>query len=82
MNTRLRAGAARIDDLQSRCRQGELRGETKLVKITEDVRKYAGEHSLTNEEAIESGMQEKRKNLREVAQKFTRRRSCHAKSLP
>ena len=29
------------------------------MKITEDVRKYAAEHSLTNEEAIESGLREK-----------------------
>jgi hypothetical protein len=27
------------------------------MKITEDVRKYAAEHGLTNEAAIESGMQ-------------------------
>jgi phosphomethylpyrimidine synthase len=30
------------------------------MKITEDVRKYAAEHGLTDSEAIESGMQEKR----------------------
>jgi len=28
------------------------------MRITEDVRKYAAEHGLTNEAAIESGMQE------------------------
>jgi phosphomethylpyrimidine synthase len=33
------------------------------MKITEDVRKYAAEHGLTSEEAIESGMQEKRKEF-------------------
>ena len=33
------------------------------MKITEDVRKYAAEHGLTNEEAIESGMEEKRKEF-------------------
>jgi phosphomethylpyrimidine synthase len=33
------------------------------MKITEDVRKYAAEHGLTNEAAIESGMQEKRKEF-------------------
>jgi phosphomethylpyrimidine synthase len=33
------------------------------MKITEDVRKYAAEHGLTNEVAIESGMQEKRKEF-------------------
>src|SRR3989440_11504587 len=35
------------------------------MKITEDVRKYAAEHGLTNAEAIESGMQEKRKEFLE-----------------
>jgi phosphomethylpyrimidine synthase len=29
------------------------------MKITEDVRKYAAEHGLTNTEAIERGLQEK-----------------------
>ena len=35
------------------------------MKITEDVRKYAAEHGLTSEQAIESGMQEKRKEFLE-----------------
>ena len=35
------------------------------MKITEDVRKYAAEHRLTNAQAIESGMQEKRKQFLE-----------------
>jgi len=35
------------------------------MRITEDVRKYAAEHGLTNDEAIESGMQEKRKEFLE-----------------
>jgi hypothetical protein len=52
------SGSGRIDDLQSRPR-GEIRGPTKLVKITEDVRKYAAEHGLTNEAAIERGLKEK-----------------------
>ena len=33
------------------------------MKITEDVRKYAAEHGLTDAEAIESGMQEKKKEF-------------------
>ena len=33
------------------------------MRITEDVRKYAAEHGLTNAEAIESGMEEKRKEF-------------------
>jgi phosphomethylpyrimidine synthase len=35
------------------------------MKITEDVRKYAAEHGLTDGEAIESGMEEKRKEFLE-----------------
>ena len=35
------------------------------MKITEDVRKYAAEHGLTDAEAIESGLQEKRKEFLE-----------------
>jgi phosphomethylpyrimidine synthase len=31
--------------------------------ITEDVRRYANEHGLTDAEAIESGMQQKRKEF-------------------
>jgi phosphomethylpyrimidine synthase len=31
----------------------------------EDIRKYAAEHDLTNEAAIESGMQEKKKEFLE-----------------
>ena len=55
MNTAL-SGSGRIDDIQSHP-QGELRGQTKLVKITEDVRKYAAEQGLADAEALESGMQ-------------------------
>jgi phosphomethylpyrimidine synthase len=35
------------------------------MRITEDVRKYAAEHGLADAEAIESGMQEKRKEFLE-----------------
>jgi phosphomethylpyrimidine synthase len=41
---------------------GRMSGSER-VKITEDVRKYAAEHGLTNAEAIESGMEEKRKEF-------------------
>ena len=61
MNTAL-SGSGRVDDIQSHP-QGGFRGQTNLVKITEDVRKYAAEHGLTNAEAIESGMEEKRKEF-------------------
>ena len=63
MNTAL-SGSGRVDDIKGHP-PGGLRGRTKLVKITEDVRKYAAEHGLTNAEAIESGMQEKRKEFLE-----------------
>ena len=33
------------------------------MRITEDVRKYAVEHGLTDAEALESRMQEKRKEF-------------------
>ena len=56
-------------------REGELAGRGELVKITEDVRKYAAEHGLTDAEAIESGMQEKRKEFLEKGKAFTRRLS-------
>jgi len=59
MNTAL-SGSGRIDDIQSHP-QGEIRGQAKLVNITEDVRNCAAEHGLTDAEAFESGMQEKRK---------------------
>jgi hypothetical protein len=39
MNTTL-SGSGRIDDIQGHP-QGDIRGQTKIVKITEDVRKYA-----------------------------------------
>ena len=35
------------------------------MKITEDVRKYAAEQGIAEAEAIESGMQEKRKEFLE-----------------
>jgi hypothetical protein len=48
----------RIDDIKGHP-QGELRGRTKLVKITEDVRKYAAQRRLTDAEAIEEGLKQK-----------------------
>jgi phosphomethylpyrimidine synthase len=36
------------------------------MKITEDVRKYAAEQGINESEAIESGMQEKRKEFVET----------------
>jgi hypothetical protein len=57
MNT-ASSGSGRIDDLQSHP-QGGFRGQTKLVKITEDVRKYAAEQGIAEEEALAKGMEEK-----------------------
>jgi hypothetical protein len=45
VNTTL-SGSGRVDDIKGHP-QGELRGLTKLVKITEDVRKYAAEQGIT-----------------------------------
>jgi len=41
------------------------------MKITEDVRKFAAEHGLTDAEAVESGMEERGKNSWRKAQNFT-----------
>jgi len=57
MNTTL-SGSGRVDDIKGHP-QGELRGQTKLVKITEDVRKYAAEQGISETEAIEKGLKEK-----------------------
>jgi phosphomethylpyrimidine synthase len=61
MNTRL-TGSARIDST-SVLPSGELRGQTKLAKITEDVRKYAAEQGIVEEGALEKGMTEKSKEF-------------------
>ena len=64
MNTAL-SGSGRVDDIKSHP-QGENRGQTKLVKITEDVRKYAAEHAIDETEAIEHGMKEKAREFTEA----------------
>jgi hypothetical protein len=60
------SGSGRVDDIHSHP-HGEFRGRTKPVNIAEDVRKYAAEQGLTESEALESGMQEKRKKFVERA---------------
>jgi len=52
----------RIDDIKGHP-QGELRGLTKLVKITDDVRKFAAEQKLSEEEALRAGMEQKAKEF-------------------
>ncbi len=55
MNTGL-SGSARIDSTNV-LPSGETRGQTRLVKITEDVRKYAAEQELSESEALQGGME-------------------------
>lgn len=57
MNTAL-SGSGRVDSADA-LPSGELRGLTKLIRITEDVRKYAAEQSLTEEKAVKRGYEEK-----------------------
>jgi hypothetical protein len=57
MNTAL-SGSGRVDDIQSHP-QGELRGPTKLVKITEDVRRYAAQEGIDESSVIDHGLREK-----------------------
>jgi len=63
MNT-TSSGSGRIDDIQSHP-QGGLRGQAKLVKITEDLRGYAAEQGLTEEEALAKGTAEKSQQFAE-----------------
>ena len=57
MNTAL-SGSGRVDDIESHP-QGEIRGATKIVKITEDVRKFAAEQKLSEDQALQAGMEQK-----------------------
>jgi phosphomethylpyrimidine synthase len=41
------------------------------MRITEDVRKYAAEQGITEEQAIEEGLKEKQRSSRRAAQRFT-----------
>ena len=71
MNTAL-SGSGRVDDIKGHQHasfrhdwdikshpQGEIRGPTKLVKIREDVRKYAAEQGIAEEAAIKKGLEDK-----------------------
>ena len=64
MNTTL-SGSGRVDDIQSHP-QGGFRGQTKLVKITEDVRKFAEQQKLSESEALQAGMEQKSKEFAEA----------------
>ena len=58
MNPTNSSGSGRVDDIKSHP-QGEVRGQTKLVKITQDVRKYAAQKGIDESTAIETGLREK-----------------------
>jgi hypothetical protein len=47
------SGSGRVDDIKGHP-QGEIRGLTKLVNITEDVRKFAVEQKISEESATNS----------------------------
>ena len=51
------SGRGRIDDLECHP-QGETRGQKRLVKIT-DVRKYAAEQGIAENETLEKGLKAK-----------------------
>jgi hypothetical protein len=57
MNT-ASSGSGGVDDIKGHP-QGEVRGETKLVKITEDVRKFAAEQQVSEQDALQVGLKEK-----------------------
>jgi hypothetical protein len=63
MNT-ASSGSGRVDDIQGHP-QGEIRGETKFVKITEEVRKFGAEQGIDEASAIERGLHEKAKGFRQ-----------------
>ena len=44
------------------------------MKITEDVRKYAAEQGIAEEEALKRGMEKSRRSSWKGARRFTRRR--------
>src|SRR5262249_45481050 len=50
------------------------------MKITEDVRKFAAEHGIAEEAALEEGLNRRQRSSRSLAQKFTRRRNVVAAS--
>ena len=63
MNTAL-SGSGRVDDIKSHP-QGEIRGQTNLVKITEDVRKFATQQKISDDEALQVGLEQKAKEFKE-----------------
>ncbi len=76
MNTGL-SGSARIDRANA-LPSGELRGRTKLIKITEDVRKYAPSRASQNQRLWNQECRKKRANSPNAARRFTRMGSARA----
>ena len=74
MNTRLN-GNARVDDIKGHPR-GEIRGLTKLVKITEDVRKFAAQQKLSEAEALQAAMEERSREFTQAGSEFIPRSSA------
>ena len=64
MNT-TSSGRGRIDEIQSHP-QGEFHGRTKLVKITEDVRKFAAQQQISEEQALQDGLERKAREFTKV----------------
>jgi len=64
------SGSARVDDIKSH-RPGEIRGPTKLVKITEDVRKYAAEQGLSKDDVLQRGTEQKARGFVDGGVSFT-----------
>jgi hypothetical protein len=64
MNTTL-SGSGRVDDIQSHA-QGEIRGRTELIKITEDVRKYAAGQKISEEQALKVGFGPKSQEVQRI----------------
>ena len=63
MNTTL-SGSGRVDSME-RLPNGEIRGLTKLVKITEDVRKFAAQQELSEADVLKAGMEQKSREFSE-----------------
>ena len=61
MNTRL-SGSARVDDIKGHL-QGEIRGQTKVVNITEDAEKYAAEQKIAETDTLGLGSKEEVKEF-------------------
>jgi len=64
MNTRL-SGSARVDSTNG-LPSGERRGLTKLIEITEDVRRYAAQEGIDETSVIDQGLQAKAREFQKA----------------